>query len=135
MSATEVRRYDNPTFLIVREAARLISIAATGNQRAANFRSKLKALVTSITAIVESAGTATHILTLLFNGSVAAILTIGNTANANISTFTLSTNYTMADMTDLFQVSSGVNSTGKVYVIYQYKILPQDIVNFGTNRI
>lgn len=127
--------YDHPSFRILRTAGRSLQIAATGVQVGASFRSKLKAIVTGIFAIVNSAATGTIILTLLFNGSVAAVLTLGNTANQNNAGFTLTSNRTLNDMTDKFDISVVTHATGKIYVEYQFHIVPQDVVDFGTNLI
>lgn len=135
MSATRVLRYDHPSFQVVHQSQRQLSVAATGVQKAATFRSALKAIVTNIYAMVESAGTASAILTLLFNASIAAILTLGNTANQNIVGFTLTANRTMDTLADFFQVSVGNNATGEIAIVYQYHIVPQDMTTFGTNLI
>lgn len=126
--------YDHPAFAVVMQEGRAAQIAATGIVPLAGFRSKLKAIVTNISAVVSSLATATVILTLEFNGSVAAILTLTNSVNT-LSTFTLTANRTLDTMADKFNVSTPTHETGQIYVIYQYHIVPQDLVNFGTNLI
>jgi len=128
-------RYDHPSFQVIRQEGRAVQIAATGVMNGASFRSKLKAIVTGISAILNSAGTGTLILTLLFNGSVAAVLTLNNTPNTAVGNFTLTSNRTLDALTDKFDVSVVTHATGKIYVSYQYHITPQDIVDFGTNLI
>jgi len=126
--------YDSPTFTVVRQEGRAAQIAATGVIPLAGFRSKLKAIVTGISALVASLATGTVILTLEFNGSAAAILTLLNTVNT-LSTFTLTANRTLDTMADHLEVSTPTHATGQIHVVYQYHLVPQDIVNFGTNLI
>lgn len=135
MSVTRAHRYDHPTHTIQRDDGRSIQIAALGVLLGAQFRTKLRALVTNISVILASAGTVTQVLTLLFNGSVAAILTLGATANQNPADFTLTSNYDMATLADRFEISSGAATTGQIYVVYQYRIIAQDVTYFGTNTI
>ncbi len=95
--------YDHPTFTIVRQEGRAVQIGAVAVIPLAGFRSKLKAIVTSVSAAVESLASATIILTLLFNGSVAAVLTLTHSVNT-LKTFTLTANRTLDTMADNFAV-------------------------------
>lgn len=127
--------YDHPSFTVIRQQSFNCQIAATGVQSAGVFRSKLKALVTGVHAIINSVGTGTIILTLTHNGSVMAVKTIGNTVEQNISSFTVTANRTLDTMVDRLDVSTPTHVTGNFTVIYEYRILPQDITTFGTNQI
>lgn len=136
MFTLQNQRYDHPTFLTLHEEHRAIALTNTNTvQRGATFRSALRCLVTNIYVILQSVASKSQILTLLFNGSVAAVLTLGNTINQNIASFTLAINYEFATMVDRFEISPAANDAGKIYVIYQYRIVQQDIVQFGTNTI
>lgn len=130
---TKSPRYDSPSFTVTRVDGRSIQIAALGVLLNAQFRSKLKCLVTGIDVILASAGTLTQILTLLFNGSVAALLTLAATANQNPASFPLTSNYELDTLADRFEISAGTATTGQIYVVYQYRIVAQDITHFGTN--
>ncbi len=134
MTTRQNMPYDHSAFTVVMEEGRAAQIGATGVVPLAGFRSKLKAIVTSISAVVSSLATGTVILTLEFNGSVAAILTLTNSVNT-LSTFTLTANRTLDTMADHFNVSTPTHATGQIYVIYQYHVVPQDVVTFGTNLI
>lgn len=132
MTATVGMWYSDPNVTVIRQDQRNLQVAATGIQAAATFRSRLKAVVTGVHAQVTSAATGSHILTLLVNGSVAAILTLGNTANENgPHTFTLSTNRTLNNITDRIQIAVPTHATGNLDVVYEYYLVPQDATTFG----
>jgi hypothetical protein len=109
------------------------TITAAGVQAALRFRSKLAAVVTGIHVQVNSAATGSLILTLLVGGSVAAILTLGNTADENgPHTFTLTANRTLAAFTDLIEISTPTHAAGEIDVVYEYYVSPNtDISLFG----
>lgn len=134
--ATLQLAYDHPTHTVMRQETRHCQIAATGVQRQATFRSKLKAIVTGIWLQVVSAATGSLIMTLTHNGSVMAIKTLGNTANENgPQGFTLTSNKTLDSITDRLEIGTPTHATGEFCVVYEYKIVPQDIQTFGNNFI
>lgn len=123
MAALE-QNYDNPNYTLIRQHLATGQIAATGVQSALAFRSKVAAVVTGVFAIVQSVGTGTLILTLLVDGSVAAILTLQNSINEGGQTFTLSANRTLAAMTGRIDISTPTHATGNIQVEYQYRLVP-----------
>lgn len=127
--------YDNPAFTVMRTESFQTAQVSNGVIPGVSFRSKLKAIVTNISVVMQSVASKTHLLTLLFNGSNAALLTLQKSANKTVATFTLTANRTMNDLTDRFEVSAAVADKGKMYFVFQYLIVPQDITCFGTNLI
>lgn len=120
--------YDDPNYTLMRQEAKSSGVSAAGNQAGLTFRSKVACVVTGIYAIMGGslAVTASMILTLLFNNSVRAILTLQSTINELAESFTLTTNQTLTGMTDSFMVSTAAAYTadGIVTVIYEYRIVP-----------
>ena len=126
--ASQTMSYDDPTYTVVRQESKSASLGTAGNQAGLTFRSKVACVVTGIYAIMGGslAVTASMILTLLFNNSVRAVLTLQSTINELAESFTLTTNQTLASMTDSFMVSTAAAYTadGIVTVIYEYRIVP-----------
>lgn len=120
--------YDHPTYTVVRQECKTSTVSAAGNQANLTFRSRVACVVTGIYAIMGGslAVTASMILTLLFNNSVRAVLTLQSTINELGESFTLTTNQTLTAMTDSFAVSTAAaySADGHVSVIYEYKIVP-----------
>ena len=120
--------YSHPTYTIMRQECKTEAATAAGNKSALTFRSKVACVVTGIYAIMGGslAVTASMILTLLFNNSVRAVLTLQSTINELAESFTLTTNQTMTAMTDSFRVSSAAaySADGEISVIYEYRIVP-----------
>lgn len=120
--------YDHPNYTTMRQQSNTIAPAAAGSQAGLTFRSKVACVVTGIYAIIGGSLTPTVslILTLLFNRSVAAILTITKTINEAAGTFTLTTNRTLTGMTDSFNISTNaaVSADCEVTVVYEYRIVP-----------
>lgn len=120
--------YDDPTYTIMRQESKSSGVGTAGNQAGLMFRSKVACVVTGIYAIMGGslAVTASMILTLLFNNSVRAVLTLSSTINELAESFTLTTNQTLATMTDSFMVSTAAaySADGIVTVIYEYRIVP-----------
>ncbi len=123
--ATSSQNYDHPNYTTIREEMHT-AVAAAGVVPALTFRSRVAAVVTGIGVCLGSvSGTASLILTLLNNGSVAAVLTLSNSANEVAREFTLTVNRTLTSLTDRFEVSVFAGATtGKVTVCYQYRIVP-----------
>ena len=117
--------YDHPTYVLNREEVHTAT-AAAGVIPVLSFRSRVAAVVTHIGVVLGSvSGTGSLILTLLHNGSVAAVLTLSNSANEVAREFTLSVNRTLTSITDRLQVSGPTaQTTGKVTVSYTYRIVP-----------
>jgi hypothetical protein len=115
--------YDDPNYTTVHEHVGQATATAAGVQHGLSFRTRVAAVVTAISVVLESAATASSILTLLFNGSAAALLTLSNSANDDYKNFTMTANRTLTSMTDRYEVSTDQDS-GRVRVIYQYKIVP-----------
>lgn len=129
MAATTLSdQYDSPNYTLMRQEVKSATSAAAGNQAGLMFRSHVACVVTGIFAIMGGslAVTASMILTLLFNNSVRAILTLDSTINAVVESFTLTTNQTLTSMTDSFMVSTAAaySADGIVSVVYEYRIVP-----------
>lgn len=123
--ATANYAYDHPNYALQR-VEHHTAVAAAGVIPALTFRSRVAAVVTGIGVVLGSvSGTASIILTLLMNGSVAAVLTLSNSANEVAREFTLSVNRTLTSLTDRFEVSGPTGATtGKITVHYDYRIVP-----------
>ena len=119
--------YDHPNYTTIRQH-QAASAVASGSNPALGFRSQVACVVTQITAILGGSlvGSATVILTLLFNNSVAAILTLEESINEEIGTFTMSANRTLSSFTDGYRIMANAALTGdtQVHVEYQYRIVP-----------
>jgi hypothetical protein len=109
------------TLLNSRKHIAATAVAAAGVQPNLTFRSNVKAVVTTVGVVLGSISSATLILTLLYNGSVASVLTLSNSANETARTFAL-TNRTLDTMLDRFEISAAKDK-GDVTVIYDYRIL------------
>lgn len=123
--ATATFEYNHPTYTYVRDDIHT-AVAAAGVIPALTFRSRVAAVVTGIGVCLGSvSGTASLILTLLMNGSVAAVLTLSNSANEVAREFTLTSLRTLTSITDRFEVSGPTGATtGKITVDYQFRIVP-----------
>lgn len=120
--------YSHPNYTLMRQECKTAGTSSAGNQAGLTFRSKVACVVTGIYAIMGGslAATASMILTLLFNNSVRAVLTLQSTINELAESFTLTTNQTLTGMTDSFMVSTAAAYTAdsQVTVIYEYRIVP-----------
>lgn len=126
--ASVTKSYDSADYTIIRQECKTEVATSAGNKSALTFRSRVACVVTGVTAIMGGslAATASMILTLLFNNSVRAVLTLQSTINELAESFTLTTNQTMAAMTDSFRVSTAAaySADSEVSVIYEYRIVP-----------
>lgn len=126
--ATVTHRYDHPSYTTIHTVNKSVAPTAAGNQAALTFSTAVKSVVTRISAILRGSltPTTTLILTILFNNSVAAILTVTKTVNETMATATLTSNRTLAAVTDYFMISTNAAVTADciVDVIYEYKIAP-----------
>lgn len=122
--ASDNQQYDHENYTIIREHLVNGQVAATGVQSALAFRSAVSAVVTGVYAVLQSVGTGTLILTLLVDGSVAAILTLQNSINEGGQTFTLAANRTLTAKTGRIDISTPTHVTGNLSVIYQYRVVP-----------
>lgn len=120
--------YDHPSYISMRQECKTAAVGTAGNQAGLMFRSKVACVVTGIYAIMGGslAATASMILTLLFNNSVRAVLTLQSTINELAESFTLTTNQTLTGLTDSFMVSTAAaySADSFVTVVYEYKIVP-----------
>lgn len=119
--------YDDPNYTIIRQSIHsAATTTATIAQHGLTFRSRVACVVTQITAILgHTVSTTTLIITLLFNGSVAALLTLEESINEFIGTFTLGTNRTLTSFTDRFEVGVGAGASApQLCVVYEYRIVP-----------
>ena len=120
--------YDHPNYTTMRQEVKTEAVTNAGNKHNLTFRSKVACVVTGIYAVMGGsiAVTASMILTLLFNNSVRAVLTLQSTINELAESFTLTTNQTLTAMTDSFMVSTAAAYTadGHVSVVYEYRIVP-----------
>ena len=123
--------YSHPTYTVMRQEVKTEVATVAGIKHNLTFRSKVACVVTGIYAIMGGslAVTASMILTLLFNNSVRAVLTLQSTINELAEAFTLTTNQTMTGMTDNFTVSSAAaySADGGISVIYEYRIVPGSV--------
>ena len=120
--------YSHPTYTVIRQESKTAGPTAAGGLIGLTFRSKVACVVTGIYAIAGGSinGTTSAILTLLFNNSVRAILTLQSTINEAVESFTLTTNQTMTSMLDNFRVSTSaaISADTEITVVYEYKIVP-----------
>ena len=121
--------YDHPNYTIIRQQTHSTpDLAKVGMQNILTFRSRVACVVTQITAIVQGSliPTATVILTLLFNGSIAAILTLEESINQTIGTFTMTALRTLTSFTDRYEVNLAAtfSADSSVCVSYEYRIVP-----------
>ena len=119
--------YDDPNYTLIRQSIHsAATTTATTNQPGLTFRSRVACVVTQITAILGgTVSTTTLIITLLFNGSVAALLTLEESINEFIGTFTLTANRTLSSFTDRFEVGVGAGASAPAMtVVYEYRIVP-----------
>lgn len=125
--ASKSMSYDDPNYTLIRQSVHsAATTTATANQPGLTFRSRVACVVTQISAILGgTVSTTTLIITLLFNGSVAALLTLEESINEFIGTFTLSANRTLTSMTDRFEVGVGAGTSAPyMSVVYEYRIVP-----------
>lgn len=122
--------YDHPNYTTMRQHTVSGAVAAAGVQAGLTFRSRVAAVVTGIGVILGSVSSATLILTLRFNNSIAAILTLSNSANEVARAFTMTANYTLSSLTDRFEVDAAKDK-GDITVCYEYRIVPGS--NFSVN--
>lgn len=119
--------YDDPNYTIIRQSVHsAATTTATANAHGLTFRSRVACVVTQVTAILGGTlSTTTLIITLLFNGSVAALLTLEESINEVIGTFTLAANRTLTSFTDRFEVGVGAGASApQLVVCYEYRIVP-----------
>lgn len=120
--------YDDPNYTLMRQEVKTGATTAAGGIPGLTFRSKVACVVTGIYAVAGGsiAGTGSMILTLLFNNSVRAILTLQSTINELAESFTLTTNQTLTSLLDNFRVSCAAAQSGdtEVTVLYEYRIVP-----------
>lgn len=121
--ATNSMAYDHPSYTIMRQESKTFGPAVAAVMPALSFRSKVACVVTGIGVVLNSVSSVTLILTLLHNGSVAAVLTLSNSANEVAREFTLAVNRTLTALTDRFEISANKDK-GDVTVVYDYKIVP-----------
>jgi len=122
--------YDHPNYTTMRQEIMSTAVAASGLQIALTFRSRVAAVVTGIGAVLGSASSVTLLLTLRFNNSIAAILTLSNSANEVARAFTLTTNYTLSSITDRFEIDAAKDK-GKISVVYEYRIVPGSVYSIN----
>lgn len=129
------QNYSHPNYTTMRQQVMTEAVTAAGSKHALTFRSKVACVVTGIYAIMGGsiAVTASMILTLLFNNSVRAVLTLQSTINELAESFTLTTNQTLTGMTDAFTVSSAAaySADGHISVIYEYRIVPGSVYSLN----
>ena len=123
--------YNHPTYTVMRQECKTHIATNAGGLPGLTFRSKVACVVTGITAIMGGsiAGSVSMILTLLFNNSVRAVLTLQSTINEAAESFTLTTNQTLTSMTDNFRISSAaaLSADTEVSVVYEYRIVPGSV--------
>ena len=125
------QQYDHPNYTVIRQESKTTSqgsLALLGLKPELTFRSKVACVVTQISATTGGSlvPSTTLILTLLHNGSVAAILTLEESLNTTAGVFTLAANRTLTAVTDRLEVSVNVtvSADAAVSVVYEYRIVP-----------
>ena len=119
--------YDDPNYTTIRQSVHSASVAtASANVPGLTFRSRVACVVTQVTAILGgTVATTTLIITLLFNGSIAALLTLEESIKEFVGTFTLVTNRTMTTFTDRIEIGAGAAASAPyISVVYEYRIVP-----------
>lgn len=127
MVASVSMSYDDPNYTLIRQSVHsAATTTATATQPGLTFRSRVACVVTGISAILGgTVSTTTLIITLLFNGSIAALLTLEESINEFVGTFTMSANRTLASLTDRFEVGVGAGASAPyITVVYEYRIVP-----------
>jgi hypothetical protein len=119
--------YDDVNYTLIRQSVHsAATTTATANAHGLTFRSRVACVVTQVSAILGgTVSTTTLIITLLFNGSIAALLTLEESINEFIGTFTLGANRTLSSLTDRFEVGVGAGASApQLCVVYEYRIVP-----------
>lgn len=123
--------YDDPNYTIIRQESKTTACGELGSaalKSSLTFRSKVAAVVTQITATTGGSTvlTTTVILTLLHNGSVAAILTLEESLNTTTGVFTLTANRTLTAFTDRLEISTNAtfSADANISVVYEYRVVP-----------
>ena len=121
--------YDDANYTTIRQHTHSTTdLGKIGRHSELTFRSRVACVVTQISAIVQGSlvPTATVILTLLFNGSVAAILTLEESLSQTIGTFTMSALRTLTSFTDRYEIdlAATFSADASVCVSYEYRIVP-----------
>lgn len=121
--------YDHPNYTVIRQEAKTTANMGTaGLQTDLTFRSRVACVVTQISATTGGSTvlTGTLILTLLHNGSVAAVLTLEESLNTTNGVFTLTANRTLVSLLDRLEVSTAATFSAHagVTVLYEYRIVP-----------
>src|SRR3990167_8558185 len=114
MASTDMS-YDNPNYTVIRQESKTTAnLATAGLQTELTFRSHVACVVTQISATTGGSAvlSATLILTLLHNGSVAAVLTLEESINTTVGVFTLTANRTLSAITDRMEVSINATISG-----------------------
>lgn len=122
--------YDHPNYTTMRTHTASTAVAAAGMQTGLTFRSRVAAVVTGIGVVLGSASSATLILTLRFNNSIAAILTLSNSANEVARAFTMTANYTMTTLLDRFEIDAAKDK-GDFTVVYEYRVVPGSVFSLN----
>lgn len=126
--------YDHPNYTIIRQhMGSAATTTATAAQHGLTFRSRVACVVTQITAILGgTVSTTTLIITLLFNGSIAALLTLEESINEFIGTFTMTANRTLTSFTDRYEVGVGAGASApQLCVSYEYRIVPGSVFSLA----
>ena len=127
MAASLTMAYDDANYTLIRQSVHsAATTTATANQPGLTFRSRVACVVTGISAILGgTVSTTTLIITLLFNGSVAALLTLEESINEFVGTFTMAANRTLTSLTDRYEVGVGAGASApQITVVYEYRIVP-----------
>ena len=115
--------YSSSNYTIIRQQSHTTAVAAAGILPTLTFRSRVAAVVTGIGVVLNSISSVSLLLTLLHNGSIAAILTLSNSANEVAREFTLTVNRTLTALTDRFEISAAKDK-GDITVVYEYRVVP-----------
>lgn len=122
-------QYDHPNYTVIRQESKTsTNLASAGIKNELTFRSHVACVVTQVSATTGGSTvlSASVILTLTHNGSVAAILTLEESLNTSAAVFTLTANRTLTAITDRLEVSTNAtfSADAGVSVVYEYRIVP-----------
>ena len=130
MAATSFQ-YDHPSYTAMRQESKTTAfgeLGSAGFKPCLTFRSRVACVVTQVSAVVGGSTvlSTTVILTLLHNGSVAAILTLEESLNLTNGVFTLTANRTLTALTDRLEISTNTtfSADAAITVVYEYRIVP-----------
>ena len=113
--------YDDPNYTLTRQHCAPGADVASG-VNFASFRSRVKVVVNSITAVITSAASAASaVYTVLRNASANTTFTFGSGTAGNMTV--ISCAITLESAGDLLSIKSGQGG-GEYQILYEYNVIP-----------